>query len=168
MPRAQTSCPGSPESVARARAFVASTLAEWDASEYEWPALLVVSELATNAVLHARTPYEVCLILTDDCLTIEVHDGSLAAPTRRRYGLDATTGRGMRLVTDMCDGWQVDIVQTGKIVRCALPRQRQQRDEPPDDEAAGVDLESVLASFPDDLEGNAGAVMNATRARRAG
>ena len=57
--------------------------------------MLVVSELATNAVLHAHTAYEVHLILSDDSLTIEVRDGSVLAPAMRRYGTDATTGRGM-------------------------------------------------------------------------
>ena len=122
MPRALISCLGVPESVQQARAFVASTLAGWDADEYEWPALLVVSELATNAVLHAQTAYEVQLILEPDSLSIEVRDGSVLAPGRRRYAADATTGRGMRLVTDVSTGWDVEVVQTGKIVRCALPR----------------------------------------------
>ena len=174
MPRALMSCLGVPESVQKARAFVVSTLAGWDADEYEWPALLVVSELATNAVLHAQTAYEVHLILEPDSLSIEVRDGSVLTPGRRRYADDATTGRGMRLVTDVSTGWDVEVVQTGKIVRCALPRAGQPRRDTNQDGDDGRDLDdrgdldALLARFPDDDAGAAGAqVRSAGRGRQA-
>ena len=164
------SCPGVPESVLAARAFVAATLAGWDARDCEWPAVLVVSELATNAVLHARTAFEVHLILGAESLGIEVRDRSSMAPSRRRYGTDSTTGRGMRLVAEVSTGWQVDLVPAGKIVRCALLRGGQKHDDTEDGAELRndpVDLDRLLAEFPDpEHDGDADA--GSMRASRGG
>jgi len=81
-------------SVGAARRFLAETLRGWAATGLEWPASQVVSELATNAVIHAGTSFTVVLLMQGDALRIEVRDGSVLLPRQRRYGLSATTGRG--------------------------------------------------------------------------
>lgn len=55
MPRAIQTWPGITADIGEARRFVRRTLSSWGASDFEWAASLVVSELATNAVLHAGT-----------------------------------------------------------------------------------------------------------------
>ncbi len=74
-------------------------------------AVLLASELAENAVLHAGTEFEVGLELDADVITVSVTDrGSgpleahLAEP-RRRYGRAASHGRGLEMVGRMASAW---------------------------------------------------------------
>ena len=74
-------------------------------------AVLLASELAENAVLHAGTEFEVGLEIDGESLTVSVTDrGSgpleahLAEP-RRRYGRAASHGRGLGLVARMATAW---------------------------------------------------------------
>ena len=57
------------------------------------PLELVVSELATNAITHAGTPFEVC-ITTGPTVRVEVYDGSTSPPVLRRAGPADAGGRG--------------------------------------------------------------------------
>ncbi len=107
-------------SVAAARRFVSAVLTEWDAEGFDWVATTVVSEMATNAVLHARTPYSVSLHLSDELLRIAVSDASPRMPQRRAYGPDATTGRGLSLIRALAEADGVDATGTTKTVWCQL------------------------------------------------
>jgi anti-sigma regulatory factor (Ser/Thr protein kinase) len=87
-----------PRSVGRARRFCAATLGGWGVeAELVDTCVLLVSELATNAVLHARTPF-VVEISADPVLRIEVHDLDPRMPQLRDYGIESASGRGMHLV----------------------------------------------------------------------
>ncbi|HEY4402483.1 MAG TPA: ATP-binding protein [Acidimicrobiia bacterium] len=109
-----------------ARAFVAETLTAWNvrADEVE-AAQLVVSELVTNAVLHAaETPtISLDLHLTDGAVRVLVSDGSLGEPDRRlrpdpRRG---ETGRGVWLVDAFAECWGTETHgRDGKTVWCEL------------------------------------------------
>lgn len=83
----------------------------------------VVSELATNAVLHARTPFEVRLVLTDDYVRIEVHDDVRRLPSRRFFSDQAASGRGLAVVEHLSDSWGVvpDGDGGGKTVWAEVP-----------------------------------------------
>lgn len=60
---------------------------------------LALSEVVTNAVLHAHTAFDVVLLLSPDgSLRVEVTDRSPQLPMQRDYAEQATTGRGMDLV----------------------------------------------------------------------
>lgn len=59
--------------------------------------VLLVSELATNAVLHARTPFTVTVEQLP-VLRVEVHDDDPRLPHARDYGPEAASGRGLHLV----------------------------------------------------------------------
>ena len=83
-------------------------------------AALVVSELATNAVLHARTPFQVRVAVEPDVVRIEVRDGVDRAPTIRYFSDEATSGRGLRLVAELCRAWGVDVDESGKTVWAEL------------------------------------------------
>lgn len=122
MPSASERFDGVSATVADARRFVRETLAAWRADEFEWTATIVVSELATNAVLHAGTSYSVTLSLDIDALAIEVADGSTRLPALRRYGSEATTGRGVRMVDQMCQRYHAEATAGGKVVRCEIRR----------------------------------------------
>ena len=83
---------------------------------------VLVSELASNAILHAQTDFTVRVHDRDDVLRIEVADGSAVAPTKKDYGPDAITGRGLQLVESVADRWGVDVVAGGKTVWFELDR----------------------------------------------
>ena len=81
---------------------------------------LIVSELATNAVLHARTPFSVRVACDDHVLRLEVRDGNGAMPERRVLTPDALSGRGLALVEIYSDRWGTERLADGKIVWCEL------------------------------------------------
>ena len=103
-----------------ARAFLTQSLEGWGADDLAWPAAQLVSELATNAVLHARTPFTLQLELTADRLRIAVRDGSPVRPSQRHYGDSATTGRGLALLTSLAGAWGSEADGDGKWVWCEL------------------------------------------------
>ncbi|WP_148573507.1 ATP-binding protein [Nocardioides caldifontis] len=78
---------------------------------------LLVSELVTNAVVHAGTDIELtCAVLEDGGVRVEVDDASSHLPSARSYGSRAGTGRGLRLLQDLADTWGADATRTGKRV----------------------------------------------------
>ncbi|HVM12698.1 MAG TPA: PAS domain S-box protein [Egibacteraceae bacterium] len=114
--------PGEPSSVAKARGFAADTLDSWCRADVCDVATLVVSELVTNAVLHAGSDIRVRLVLDQVSLRVEVHDGSAVLPSNPDYGEDAVTGRGLHLVSLLADSWGAEPrPPAGKIVWCRLP-----------------------------------------------
>jgi PAS domain S-box-containing protein len=87
-----------PESARQARQFVSETLEHAGQAGFEDAATLLVSELVTNAILHARTAIELVVAATSATAYVGVSDGSEQLPARRDYGMQATTGRGLALV----------------------------------------------------------------------
>ena len=72
-------------------------------------ASLVISELVTNAVLHARTEIGVVVeLLADGGVRLEVSDDSSVLPRRRHYSEGSSTGRGLILVEALTAEWGVD------------------------------------------------------------
>ena len=105
-----------PASAAQARQFVERTLGDWGCDGLVDLARLLVSELVTNAVLHARTDLELAIGLRRGGVRVEVTDGSPAAPVKRSYEDEAMTGRGLALVDELADRWGVDERADGKAV----------------------------------------------------
>lgn len=83
---------------------------------------LVVSELVTNAVVHGKEPVRVELALEAHTLVIGVSDqgrGFVGLPDPP--GPAAPGGRGLRLVAELADTWQVSApAGVGTVVRCVL------------------------------------------------
>jgi serine/threonine-protein kinase RsbW len=83
---------------------------------------LLVSEAATNAVLHSASggaggKFTVEYRLDDHRLRIEVHDdGGAAGPRRRIHHLESITGRGLELFEALSDRWGVDGGPKGRTV----------------------------------------------------
>lgn len=109
-----------PASVGLARRFVAETLAGWDVDHQADSAVSVCSELATNAVLHAQTPFTVRLKLRAGSLRIEVADDSPRKPRQRGYSRAATTGRGLAVVAGLSSSWGASAAGSGKTVWAEL------------------------------------------------
>lgn len=114
--RAETVLPGTASSVPRARRFVASSLAGTDTGELTFTVALLVSELVSNAVLHAGTDVRVLVEHRDEVVRVEVSDTSARSVRSRRHRLDSGTGRGLLLVDRLSRSWGVDDSEGGKTV----------------------------------------------------
>jgi anti-sigma regulatory factor (Ser/Thr protein kinase) len=68
-------------------------------------ALLLVSEVTTNAIRHGAPPVRLSLRLTREKLRVEVTDGSPALPLLGDPGPDAVGGRGLQIVQQLAAKW---------------------------------------------------------------
>jgi anti-sigma regulatory factor (Ser/Thr protein kinase) len=88
-----------PASVARARRWSEAVLVELEAEELSDTMVLLVSELVSNVVLHARTPCTLQIERTGARVRVEVRDGSDRLPAAAARGdVLAPSGRGLLLV----------------------------------------------------------------------
>jgi anti-sigma regulatory factor (Ser/Thr protein kinase) len=117
---ASTVLPPTAESVPLARRFARSTLSDWHMDEYEEAASLLVSELVTNAVLHARTEVTLSFVDHGDRVVLSVGDGSPVLPVQRRHSREAATGRGLLLLDRYSTGYGVARSTAGKQVWAVL------------------------------------------------
>lgn len=83
---------------------------------------LLVSELVTNALVHAGTSIGLRAWVGAEGLRVEVHDGSLHLPSPRNNSSLAGTGRGLRLLQRMVDSWGALPHPAGKTVWFELSR----------------------------------------------
>lgn len=112
-----TVLPAEPESVTASRGFVRDTLRDIgsDDSMIE-RAELVVSELVTNAVLHARCGPTVTLHADAERVLLEVQDAVAAMPALQLSDNHAVTGRGLGVVRATATDWGVEKHPRGKTV----------------------------------------------------
>jgi anti-sigma regulatory factor (Ser/Thr protein kinase) len=82
---------------------------------------LITSELASNAVRHAATPFEVVLDVDAQQVRVEVRDRSTAAPQPGKAQPGAATGRGLVVVDRVASSWGVERAGNGKVVWAAVP-----------------------------------------------
>jgi anti-sigma regulatory factor (Ser/Thr protein kinase) len=104
--------PAQRTSVRAARHALNARLASWQVPEEVCAnAVLLVSELVTNAVLHTLGERVLCgvQLVTDARFRLEVHDGDRTGRPipDRRPGLDDEGGRGLLLVREMADSWGI-------------------------------------------------------------
>ena len=120
---AEQSFEGTPGSVSAARHFVSVTIEGEGADDAAWPAVQIVSELATNAVVHAATSFTVTVVVDYGLVRVAVTDSKpLVSVTQRNFSDYTTTGRGLRLVERISRSWGVDTTQTTKTVWCEIVR----------------------------------------------
>lgn len=108
--------PGSPPSVGEARRLVAAALRGSPCAERLDEILLLLSEVVTNAVLHAGTRIVLRLECDSHGVHVEVLDGSSVLPAQPDYEPDASTGRGLGLVAMLADAHGVERRGRGKAV----------------------------------------------------
>ncbi|MEU6589848.1 SpoIIE family protein phosphatase [Streptomyces sp. NPDC046881] len=107
-----------PEAVRHARRFTRRTLRAWGVSPDTLDtALLVVSELVTNALVHTGGQVRLDLSLVNHRLRLAVADTSPRSPVKpTSIGWEATGGRGILLVEAVSDAWGTVPVSGGKQV----------------------------------------------------
>ena len=109
-------------SAGSARRLVETTLADWQSPEPTDVVKLLVSELVTNAVLHAKSEAEVVVQLRPDVIRVEVLDRSPELPVVKDVPPEATSGRGMALVRSYASAWGTRSLPHGKAVWFEVPR----------------------------------------------
>jgi DNA-binding NarL/FixJ family response regulator len=108
--------PGELQSARAARRFVGGVLEGWQCSDLEDSIQLLVSELVTNAVIHAKSDVEVALHLRADRVRVEVVDAATEYVHRRDAGEEEQSGRGMALTEALASAWGIDTLVAGKSV----------------------------------------------------
>lgn len=84
-------------------------------------AALVLSELATNAVVHAGSAFSVAVQAQESVLRVAVQDASPLDAASPEQGLIARTGHGLGLIDVLATRWGVEAAASGKVVWAELP-----------------------------------------------
>lgn len=109
--------PPEPGYVHESRDFVCRHLTDHGLPQLRADAVLVVSELTTNAVRHAGTPFGVTLQRSESTVTLQVDDATSRAPDLPGGDPLRATCRGLRLVGAVTDSWGVTpTVNGGKSI----------------------------------------------------
>ncbi|MFF4485181.1 SpoIIE family protein phosphatase [Streptomyces sp. NPDC001544] len=153
--------PSSPLAAGSARTLLRVALAEWTglglapSPQLADDAVVVVSELVTNAVVHAGTDVELtCRLEESGALVVEVCDHH---PSRalRQDGTEAPYetpeyGRGLRLVATLAEAWGVTYRTGAKTVWARLPAEGNPGAEEPEAYAGerGLEVAEILAPEP--------------------
>jgi anti-anti-sigma factor len=78
--------------------------------------VLCVSEVVTNALIHAHSRPVMAVGFAGDLVRVEVADQDSTLPVRRPYSTTATTGRGLHILDELAQEWGVERTPTGKVV----------------------------------------------------
>lgn len=105
-----------PTSAAEARRFIDVTLTGWGCEALVDSVVLLVSEVVTNAILHARSDIEIRVGDRGAMIRVEVTDQGEGDPVRRAFGEDATSGRGLAILEQVASAWGVTRTAGGKLV----------------------------------------------------
>ncbi len=107
---------GAPESVGAARVAVAELLRSHYDGDVVDTAVLLTSELVTNAVVHARSTVRLHAIVHSGVLRVEAHDRSPRHPVRRDATPESVDHRGLVIVSALADHWGYSENDGGKYV----------------------------------------------------
>ncbi|UQA90801.1 ATP-binding protein [Streptomyces halobius] len=120
----------------QARTFTEKSLRRWgEGAELIEAAVLIVCELATNAICHGaqetgpgsepgpEAAFTLRLALQPEVLHIEVRDGSAVLPVQRAAGREDGCGRGLLIISALAESWTCGPdPDGGKWVRASLSR----------------------------------------------
>jgi anti-sigma regulatory factor (Ser/Thr protein kinase) len=100
----------------RARRWLAEWCAQWGCADLEDDAALLLSELVTNAVTHARTTITVSARFGAGALRVAVADRQPGDVRPRPAAPGADSGRGLAIVQALSEEWGVQALRGGKFV----------------------------------------------------
>jgi PAS domain S-box-containing protein len=83
-------------------------------------AVLVTSELITNAMLHGTAPIDLRVHANQAMVMLEVQDRGMLHPRKVRATPEDEHGRGLQIVNALCDRWGTRFTDDGKSVWCLL------------------------------------------------
>jgi signal transduction histidine kinase len=115
------SFPAEPSSPGHARRMSANALRQWGHGDrLVDDVTLVVSELASNAVRHARSPFSVTVRMRGSMVCIAVEDRAPLASAALHDCLTVQPLHGLGLIDALCAGWGIEDTHDGKIVWAQL------------------------------------------------
>ena len=117
------SFPPEVDSVRAARHFVAGLLNTGPDGALAVDAAIVATELAANAVLHARSGFTLTVSWLAAAVRIAVRDGHPLAPGHDGAPFEIRQGHGLSVVSQLASGWAVERLPDGKVVWADLPAQ---------------------------------------------
>lgn len=108
--------PPVPQSARQARRHVTSLLESAGLTDVADTAALLVSEVVTNALLHARSDASLSVSVHAGAVRVEVRDTSVVPVQRRSRSTEAATGRGLLLLDALSERWGTENRHDGKVV----------------------------------------------------
>jgi hypothetical protein len=108
------------ESAGLARQIVLAACRDAAAGELRFDALLVCTELVSNAVTHARTAVGLTVRAWPTKVRIEVRDHLPERPALRPTDSSSSNGRGLAILSALCSAWGIDPAVRGKTVWAEL------------------------------------------------
>jgi anti-sigma regulatory factor (Ser/Thr protein kinase) len=107
--------PATPIAARQARQVVATQCSSWDTDSID-TALLLTSELVTNAVIHGHSDVQLQVSTDGTLLRVDVADDNSRLPRQRQPDPHALDGRGLQIVELLATRWGVDEEPIGKTV----------------------------------------------------
>lgn len=130
------------DGVALARQLLREHCRAWGCEGVLDDALVVATELVTNALVHAGPLCEFRVVLSEGVLRLQVSDSGVGMPDPRAARDTDEGGRGLLLVSALCAAWgTVELPATGKVVWAEIMRD-------PGTGPASVDQEAVGETAP--------------------
>lgn len=105
-----------PQAVAAVRRFIRAALNDWHDQAALTDATLAISEMATNAVLHAHSPFRVLVQRRPAGVLVAVEDVGAGRARQRVAETTASGGRGLAIVQAVADRWGTDPLERGNVV----------------------------------------------------
>ncbi|CAN5811425.1 hypothetical protein BH23ACT5_BH23ACT5_08370 [soil metagenome] len=113
--------PPAPSSPSQAREFLRDSFDAWGiAGDAKEDGALLVTEMVTNAIIHAKTAVVVEVSKSGHVVEVAVSDSGGGAVRLQDPRPDSVTGRGLRLVDRLASEWSVTDRAGGKTVRFSL------------------------------------------------
>jgi GAF domain-containing protein/anti-sigma regulatory factor (Ser/Thr protein kinase) len=148
---------GGADDVPRARRFAVAALRGGRADALVGDVELVVSELVTNALLHAGAPASLRVFIpaqrpeSDEVVVrVEVRDPLRSSPIRAVASTESMTGRGITLIEALASSWGVEHDGTGKVVWSELSTLHHSLATELDSPDFDIDIDSLLADWDDE------------------
>ena len=113
---------GSPATLRDVRRFVRDVMRSWGDDELGDVVEVLASELATNAVQHAQSPFRVAISRAPALIRVAVRDTSFLPPEQLRRDPARLGGRGVRLVDALSQSWGTNHEPDGKTVWAEVAR----------------------------------------------